>query len=264
MNKLFLFVFALSVVSCGKNELPDYKKLGALSVLAIEADSPEASPGDVVQLSPVVTDVAGAGRTIEYRVTACPDRGVFLGSQPTCEGVASAVSIAQGTIQLAAPIYTEKQAAVNVTIPANLLDGLATIAEKRIGLNYIVTFEYTAGSDRIKAFTAILVTDAGKLDKNQNPTLQALNTSGALFNIFPGGSVQVDAVHAAGSQESGETLQTTWFSSDGVFSKTRVEGLNPQNTYTPPKSKPSGHGVVVVGVTRDNRGGISAVIQELL
>ncbi len=49
-------------------------------------------------------------------------------------------------------------------------------------------------------------------------------------------------------------MLNTWFVSDGEFDYSRTTGIT-ENQWTPPGSKPTGRGMVILVVTRDGRGG---------
>jgi hypothetical protein len=51
-----------------------------------------------------------------------------------------------------------------------------------------------------------------------------------------------------------EEMLNTWFVSDGEFDFSRTTGST-ENLWTPPGSKPSNRGMVILVVTRDGRGG---------
>src|ERR1700690_3653181 len=83
------FILALSVAAmttqCGNtNDLPKYQTLGGLRILTIVVSAPEANPGDTVTFTPVLSDLNGSGRTINYAVQACIDPGIGNGADPVC------------------------------------------------------------------------------------------------------------------------------------------------------------------------------------
>lgn len=264
MRAFIAFLFIL-LAGCSSKDLPEYTQLGGLRVLALIANTPEVSPGDTVTITPVVSDILGAGRTLTYSATGCSDPGIAYGGVPTCVGAMDAVSLATGTVTPATPRFTESAPTFSVTIPATAL-ALRGETEKYNGVPYLVTYTLSASTgERVRAFRRILVST--KTSKNQNPGAFTLTRDGAEMLTLPASAVTVTRQIASGSAETysyrdangtlqtlGETLTTTWFVSDGSFSRYRTDG-DEALTFTPPTAIPATHAVVIVLIVRDDRGG---------
>src|SRR3974390_309311 len=77
-------ILVTMTTSCNKNDLPKYQTLGDLRILTVLVDKPEANPGDTVTFTPVLSDLNGNGRPINFEVRACIDPGVTAGADPVC------------------------------------------------------------------------------------------------------------------------------------------------------------------------------------
>ena len=157
------------------------------------------------------------------------------------------------------------------------------------GLNMILYYEiYPDGDESLKvsAIKRVVFSAASKAVKNSNPSgLRILDEAGTEIAAFPAteSKLQADLPSAVAESyslmdEDGsvttktEVLETTWFltgpesiadskdkekTTDGLFllSRTLVGELN---TFYPPKvAVPSSRNRVVIGVARDDRGGIT-------
>ncbi|MCK9419749.1 MAG: hypothetical protein M0R70_10255 [Nitrospirae bacterium] len=78
---LLALIVAFVTTQCGNEDnMPKYQALGELRILTVVASAPEANPGDTVTFTPVLSDLNGNGRTINYAVQACIDPGVGNGA----------------------------------------------------------------------------------------------------------------------------------------------------------------------------------------
>ncbi len=270
MKNFFLVLLAaVGLLGCSKNDLPDYNVLGGLRVLAVKAASPELSPGDVTTVTPVVSDIAGAGRVLSYTATGCPDPGVGLGATPSCEGSPMSVTLGTGTFVPTAPSFTQIAPSFTVTIPSELLDTRSPLDQFN-GITYLITYDVRAvNGEMVSTFKRLIVSSAtSKPQKNLNPTLSGVLGAGAPLVALPATttSLMVDGdlsasvqsyevlIATGGSKTLLETLITTWFLSDGGLNHFRTVGGDVIN-FTPPDVLPTVHSVVLVAVMRDGRGG---------
>lgn len=264
----------LILTSCSGDDFPKYYKLGTLRVLTLVANNPEVAVGATVTITPVVSDIEGAGRTLTYEASACPDLGVAFGAEPTCEGNPLKVSLGTGNVTgLAGPNYTGATNTFNVTVPATTLLGRTT-ADQYNGVAYLFVYKVTApDGTNVRAFRRIIA--SSRATKNTNPTLTQILSNGSALAALPAGDVSLSADYTAGSIESyqvqlsdgtlnskAESLTTTWFVSDGKVQYTRTIG-GESTKFTPPSAAPAGRNVLVIGVIRDARGGVSYSIATL-
>lgn len=281
MKKLLIGAALLLSLSCTKDNFPKYVALGGLRVLAIVASnntSPnagkaEGNPGDSFTVTPYVSDVSNAGASLTYEAFGCVDPGVSYGAEATCTGNATAVSLGSGAVTglSAGNVYTGPVGSVTVSIPSSILASRSTI-DTYNGVNYLVTYTLTNSAGlSVKSFKRIPISDSstGKV-KNSNPSISRVLANGVILATLAAGSaVELSAEAAVGSNEtytymtsSGatnsntETLQATWFYTDGELKYYRTTSTD-STTYTAPDAYPPLRSSVIVTVLRDGRGGES-------
>ena len=161
-----------------------------------------------------------------------------------------------------------------VNIPATIL-AQRSAADQYNGVNYLVTYKLSAGSEVVQSFRRILVSEATKTTKNNNPQTTAILANGVALTTLPAGAVGLSMSYTAGSLEtydskksdlslvnSTESLATTWFRTDGELEFYRTVNSD-TTTFTPPATAPSGRQALIVGVTRDDRGGVTVLVEAL-
>jgi hypothetical protein len=269
--KALILPFCFFVLGCQPDTLPKYVELGDLRILDISADTPEVNPGATVTLTPVISDINNAG-ALTFAWQACVDPGISYGANPTCEGNATATSVTTGAVAglNAGNTFTAAVGTLTVTVPATIL-ALASTAVKYNGATYLVTYNVTNSLGyTVKAFKRILVSDPTKTTKNSNPTITQVLADGTVIGTLTAGQkVELSMDSPAGSQESFsvlnsdgsftaqvETLQTTWFYSDGGTKFYRTLGAD-KNLFTAPETFPAARSSFIVAVLRDGRGGIA-------
>jgi len=264
MIKLLSF-FLLSCLACSSQNLKIYSSLGDLRILAIvvaNGTAAEASAGDTFTVTPYISDLNSTG-TISFSVTGCVDPGVSYGATPTCSG--SATSTTYTLASVTAP-YTDFTNSFSVTIPSTILTGQSAQTDFN-GYSYLLFVTATNSSGtQVTGFKRIIVST--KTPKNQNPTLTAiLNNGSTLGTLSAGATASLSYQSGSGSAETylvensdgstysvTETLQATWFGSDGTFSYTRTNDGG-TTTYTAPSSYSTTRSSFIVCVLRDGRGG---------
>jgi hypothetical protein len=237
-------------------------------------DKPEANPGDKVTFTPVLSDLNGNGRTINYAVQACIDPGIGSGADPTCQNPDPA-SIQTGTVTIppgASLTYTDMVTSFPLTMPdeSTMFAG-RSLADQYNGVIYLVQYNISVpNGPAINSFLRVFVSTTAKPQKNQNPSIASvdLNDSPVPASItMPASPSNFRVTFPASSTETYQVMQNdgsfltrteemldTWFVSDGTFDYSRTTG-SAENLWTPPGSKPAGRGIVLVVVTRDGRGG---------
>lgn len=281
MRTLILISIALLGLlqtSCGDDDFPEYIELKELRVLALQAGATgaaaEYSPGDSVTITPIISDYFGGSRALTYEAFACVDPGLKVGAEPSCDGVTGAVSVGSGAATAPATQRTGSTTTFSVNIPSTVLDQRSA-ADKYNGVNYLVTYKLTAGAEVVQSFRRIVVSESAKTAKNNNPQTTAILANGAALTTLPTGKVELSVSYPAGSVESysskksdgslasaTESLTTTWFRTDGELKFYRTVNTD-TSTYTPPAAAPSGRQALIVGVTRDDRGGVTVLVQAL-
>lgn len=269
------FIVAAVTTQCGKDDMPKYQALGDLRMLTIVVDKPEANPGDTVTFTPVLSDLNGSGRAINYIVQACIDPGIGVGADPVCKNP-DPLSMQTGTVVIpagASLTYTGPVTPFSLTMPdAATIFALRSPADRYNGVIYLVQYNISIpNGPSINSFLRIFVSDPTKLQKNQDPTIASvdLNDSPILSSLIPMPTsasnfrvttplisletysvMQYDGSFLTRTEE----MLNTWFISDGSIDYSRTIG-NAENLWTPPGSKPAGRGMVFLVVTRDGRVG---------
>jgi hypothetical protein len=269
------FILIIMMTNCSRDDLPKYQGLGDLRILTIVVSNPEVNPGDTVTFTPVLSDLNGQGRLINFAVQACIDPGVANGADPTCLNP-DPVSIQTGTITIpagASQTYTGPVAPFSLTMPdANTIFANRSVADQYNGVIYLVQYNISVpNGPAINSFLRVFVSDATtKTQKNQNPSITSvdLNDSPIPDTIpMPASASNFRVLSPLSSSETYTVMQNdgsfltrteemlnTWFVSDGEFDFSRTTGST-ENLWTPPGSKPSNRGMVILVVTRDGRGG---------
>jgi len=250
-----LLVFPL-IAACSSETMPNYSVVQGLRVLGLNLDYPEvnfdgttfSTPGatTLVQVTPVVSDLYGAGRSLNYNLYHCVDPGVGLGAVPTCAGnptrvsVQSAQSVA-ATADFLSPNYTGTLSPVTLDLAAGTLgatiSGLysakyasLTSIQKFNGFSILIFFELYPTSDeskKITTFKRLIVSGPMKTVKNANPSTLNFINNGVNLNLtqaLPTLESSVDAFVPASDFEtysaldsSGnptvltESIETAWF-----------------------------------------------------
>lgn len=276
MKYLFVPVLAALLSGCVNDDLPKSYLLESFRVLALIADQPEVDPGAAVTITPLISDLAGDGRAIRFSATGCVDPGVGFGAKPTCDGNPTRVVLAddQPVTGIDGPEYTAL-ATTTLTVnvpPATVIFADRSAVEKFNGVGYLVTFAFTAGDETHAAFRTIAVST--RPVKNQNPAYAAnglFAKGGAAVTALPQKPVEIFVKTAAAenyeeqdadgtARTKTETIETFWYLSDeGDLAQVITEGRTPTE-YTPPETVPGGRDVLIVAVTRDARGGQSALV----
>ena len=273
-----LFTLTTSVLSsgCSKKNFTDYNILGDLRVLTIIVDQPEVNPGTTVNLTPVLSDLQGAGRTLNFSVQTCIDPGLGNGVKVTSCANPDVVNTQSGTTTIpagAGNTFTDAVAPFAVIVPAApTIFASANPVQQFNGINYLVfyTLSIPGGGASVSSFVRVIVTAASKVTKNADPTITSVNLNDSPIAspiTMPTVAGNLSVVSPAGASETyqvmrpdgslltlTETLVNTFFISDGSTQFQRTFGSD-ENLWTPPATKPSTRGGVVIVVTRDGRGG---------
>ena len=273
--KKILFACALFLLASCEDDENRFFQLGEFRVLAVQADFPEidgsSSTPITVTLTPFVSDVKAAGRTLSIDILACPDPGLQIGNEPTCDETLSTtqtipyVDIDSSTLGAR---FTGAMPSFTVDVPSGLLTG-QTPQTQFNGLDYLITMRFSAGDETSSTYKRITVSQ--RTPKNKNPRIQDVlrngNTGGSIQN---NDTLSIDLLAGFGAQtyesqdqegiisEKNEELTTSWFTYKGTTDLRRTfideEAVFEQ---TPGTSNP-----FVVAVLRDDRGGIDVVLRE--
>ena len=253
------------LLSCGEDGFKKYEKLEAFRVLGIVSSSPEvADTGEVVTLTPVVSDITNEGREISISISACLDPGVSRGAEVNCEGESFSQEVVYNSgnsvdlnATLGATFFTGVMPTASVTLPTGVLFGKSAI-EQYNGVDYLIIFDFKANDESLlKSFKRIKVST--RPIKNSNPTLGVV---GSLSLTSEEQSLEVqnsssketfDFYSLSGKPEQkSEVMYLTWFTSNGSILNSQVY-VDEVSELSFDSSLPNE--AVVVVILRDGRGG---------
>ena len=276
MKRLILFLPLFLFISCGNDKLKKVETLDSFRVLAIESATPseiatpELTQGDglKVKARAFISDVNGGGRTVSAVVDGCIDPGISLGAEVTCEGNPSKVSASYSVDTSTLPNLNSGWGGYSaaLAIPNSIFIGRSE-REKYNGVPYIIIFNFSVDNTVIKSFKRILITNRTTL--NSNPTLTAFllnNSTLAKPNLNDylsasfSGSENYNFILADNTVENrNETLTMAWYVSSGELNISKASASESVQY----KSSPPSSSLLIIGVLRDERGGV-AVYQDLL
>jgi hypothetical protein len=226
-----------------------------------------------IAMGAIPTCVGNPTRKIEMSAQSVALAGTFLAPNFTGSFALPAINFSTATASSLAAIASGFSS--------------ATSAQRFNGLNLIVIYEVfptASPSEKVSSFKRVVISAATKAVKNSNPSGLEIRQNGTEITSLPTTESMLDAFLPAAQAESyslmnddgsttakTETLETTWFltgppeiecsrkkecSTDGLFSmsRTRVGELN--TFYIPQVAVPTARGRILIGVARDDRGGI--------
>jgi hypothetical protein len=270
------------VLGCSKNDFPTYNQLGGLRVLALVVDQPEVSPSATVNITPVLSDLRGAGRTLNYSVRACIDPGIGVGAAVACK-TSDAGNTLTGSLTIpagASQTYTGAVASFAITTPDNAtMLASRTPADQFNGVAYLVFYTLTAADgSTVNSYVRVIVSAASKVTKNTNPVITSINVNGTAAAsplAMPTSASNFSVTSPATSSQTYQTMtQTgslvtrteqlfnTWFITDGTFDFQRTYDVG-LNSWAPPGAKPAARGLVILVVTHDGNNGMAFQKLEL-
>ena len=279
----------LSLSACADMGFPERWELGGLRVLALQADSPEVNPlvDGSFTITPIVSDLDGAGRVLNYTIEFCYDPAVAYGSEPDCANqpeVLGEVTSRSGVLGgLATPHFTGAGTEAvagdfSFTVPAAVLSSLdvtANAVELNNGVPYSGIFTVTdpITGESAKSFRRISATTRTPL--NANPVINGiLDSDGVTLSGVPtsleGTELQADvpdgtaesyiSLYRDGSQVTEqEEIRISWYSSSGEYSSGQSL-IDTLVTFTPPDPADVSSGDAIspflYAIVRDDRGGV--------
>ncbi len=266
---IYLFTLFL-IASCGDDKLKKVETLNSFRLLAIESATPELTQnaGLSVTARPYISDVNGGGRIVNAEVDGCIDPGISFGAEVTCEGNPSKVSVAYTINTSALPNLNSGWGAYSsaLSIPDTIFFG-RTDRERFNGVPYIIIFKFTVDGAVVKSFRRILLTNRTVL--NSNPTLSGLLLNGSTISrpnlndylsASVSGSENYNTILDDGIIENkNETLTMAWYVSSGELNISKATASESVQYKTSPPSTQ----LLIIGVLRDERGGV-AVRESLL
>lgn len=266
--KYSLFLILILVIGCGAEDFKKVEVLEEFRILAVVTTTPEAVPGAGAILQLFVSDVNGGGRVLNGTTISCIDPGISFGAEVNCDhdplAVSDTYTVDTTTLDMTSNLFTGLAAdTLNVTVPAGIFLGRSN-REQFNGVGYITIFTFTVDGKEISAFKRVVATN--KVTLNSNPTGSAILLNGAAIGSTPNRDDKLkmtssapetyDYITGEGDTETlTEEFQIAWYVSQGKFDKPKanvnetVKYLG--NTATVPS--------LVIGIVRDNRGGVQIV-----
>lgn len=266
LKKLSYIIFLIMLASCGAKKLSDVETLGGFRVLAIQTQTPELtqSAGLTVTARPYISDISSGGRSVTGIVEGCIDPGVGSGAQATCTDNPSRVfanySVDTSTLPTMKSGWGSYSSAL--AIPDTIFSGKSS-KDKFNGVAYLIIFTFTVDGTTYKSFRRIMVTNKTAL--NTNPTLTSLNLNGGsmakpkngdFLSATYSGAETYDYIRSDGVTENRtEKLSIAWYVSAGVFDMpTATAAESVQYKSDPPTGQ-----LLIIGVLRDDRGGVTTL-----
>jgi hypothetical protein len=244
---LGLFLVFLAA-SCSNDTMPKYSVIQGLRVLALTLDAPEVAFENLstttVNLTPTISDLFGAGRSLTYRLYYCLDPGVGLGAVPTCTGNPTLIALTSGTtltapnLEFKTPNYTGSLNPIAINLSGitgdPVISALYTAKFNSLpaaslynGYSILIFFELFPTNDesaKITTFKRLIVSTSVKAAKNNNPSSLQFQKNSAALTVLPTTQESVDAhvpssdfetyfiKDASGALQSAvETIETVWF-----------------------------------------------------
>lgn len=241
----------LLATACGWDidKLPRKQKIEGLRVFGLVADQPEAAPGQIVTITPVVTDIDGAGRALRFAAEACFYES-RLNRKLTCGE--RAIGRAEGAVDtLTAPDYTGAGNTFQFQIPpypGELPSG------DGLGVPVVIFYRITAADGTSAKGMKSIVVSLNQA-KTKNPKLNGLDTGGlALGRGTPRNMLLRPLMDLTGLDESDKYgARVIWYASEGKFSHMETPRNEP-NTYIAPADEVT-RPIVLLLLARSGRGG---------
>lgn len=267
---LILLVF---ISSCGDDDMKKYSRLEGLRVLAITADTPEINAPSTVNLTPFLSYPDGGDTTLNISYEVCLDPGISYGAAVSCDSYESSQKITGSssfdTSTLgSANYYTGAMTPIGITVPAWAFVALSVLDDdlQFNGVDLLVIFTITDQNDNSKKLTSIKrISLTTKTTLNSNPTATDIFSNGNTLSSFPGSKVNLslegasapetyDYQGASGVEALSEKMTISWFSNVGEMKYSRTD--REESVSFDPQGNGEG---VIVGVYRDNRGGVAII-----
>lgn len=272
------------LAGCGGETAAEPWKLNHLVILGAVANPPafqNPAAGTVnVQLDPFISDINGNG-SVTMLVQSCLDPGEQNGVVDDCSKVAGASAVQSVVIPapmnmsvgvFGNPERTGKSSTGPVTvplvIPANFLASYPAAAQFN-GVAFLITMVASNATETVRASRRVFVSTQ---TPNLNPTLQDILANGVSLTAIPTKNVALSVLTSApetyqvitldGNQETRtELFDTTWYVSDGTLSNPHTQGATTSD-WKVPTARPAGRDVIMVGVLREIRGGVSVLVKR--
>jgi|GEM_PF-2020212 len=274
LSRLFALLFLFSSCTDG---LKLYSQLEGLRVLGVVADTPEINSPGTVTLTPYISYPEGASSSnLEVSYEACIANLTPPGTIPNCENPLVQI---QPKTSYNAPLSGFPANAANTgALPSFQISVSSapppTFDEALLhnGIEILVLLTVTDLSSRETTTSTLkrIFYTSRTSNLNTNPSFSGFENASGPLTSFPSTTEEISLSAPSAPQEYSqfstggdlvqltEALTVSWFATQGEWSQSRTEpdGKNSLD----PNEQMSG---VIVGVLRDNRGGLDISVQTL-
>lgn len=265
----------IGAAGCTEADLSDASFVAGLRLLGVQAEPPEAMPGDRVQLTAWVVDTRGNAIDVAWSACMLPSNGlanagctdgsgnglVALGSGATLPIVVPAV----GAATLGAPDATDGVYLPIVVHAAAGGDSLDAVYRLRLRI-------------AVAPGCTLLPPYGGGCAPNHNPTIEHIEplTDGdapiatragdawALITRYADASIEEYKVASSPNHNAVERLTTQWFSTAGTFPDQPVGGTAVQKLTIDRALPPPGGIIDLWVVGHDDRGGTAIAHRDFV
>jgi hypothetical protein len=260
----------IAVTAGGGCSLPDLSEasfISGLRVLGVQANPPEAFPGDSVSLTAWTVDTRGNTIALDWSACTLPSNGL---ANPGCTdgsgngliGLGSGEMISMVVPTLDPSVYGPVDATYGVYLPIVLHaaaggDTIDTVYRLRVrvavapGCNIDPPFSPGCTPNNNPAYQDIQPLP----DESVGPTPTAKNVTWAMVADYTGDSMEMYKVPSTVDPSVPEQLRTQWFSTAGTFPNQPVGGTAVQSLKMDHALPPEGGIIDLWVVAHDDRGG---------
>jgi hypothetical protein len=259
-------VAVTSFGGCTEADLGDFSLVDGLRLLGVQAEPPEALPGQQVTLTAWIVDTHGGSVDVAWSACFLPSNGIANtgctdGSGNGLVGLGSGTSITMTVPEVDPAILGPSDASYGVYLP--IVVNLRSPDDTAVGVYRLRVREavapgcllmgpYSPGClpNQNPTFSGIdpLGPDAGPLSAHENQLW-------ALLAKYTDDSVEMYKIPSVDTPEVPERLTTQWFATAGTFPDQPVGGTAVQKFTLDRKLPPSGGTVDLWVVGHDERGG---------
>ena len=266
MTRALAVALALAAAGCGKFDLGDAALVDGLRLIGVQAEPPEAFPGDDVTLTAWVFDTRGGVIDVSWSACLLPSNGLANagctdGSGNGVLGLGSGEAITMTVPDVDPAVLGPQDASYGVYLPIVVkVRGNGDTADGVYRLR--VRVSAAPGCSVMPPFSPGCV-------PNRNPSIATIDPLGpdsgplaahegqvwALLAKYSADSDETYKVPSVDTPEVPERLTTQWFATAGTFPDMPVGGTAVQKFTLDRKLPPSGGTVELWVVGHDERGG---------
>ena len=255
-----LFVVVALTAGCGKFDLGDAALVEGLRVIGVQAEPPEAAPGDAVKLTAWVVDTHGGAVDVTWSACLLPSNGV---ANDGCTDTSGHGLVGLGSGET-----------ITATVP--MVDAAMLGPEDASDGVYLpIVAHVTSPDDSTDAIYRLRMSVDGSA-RNHNPTLTSVDplqdvpiiahadSQWSLQPHYSGDSSEEYQVPESFDPIVFERLTTQWFASAGTFPSMPVGGTGVQLLVLDRALPPPGGLIDVWTVGHEERGGTTMLHRQFV